>query len=425
MPRQVNDATLQNRTSRGKLKVGGKPHYREIDPGRHLGYRRLKTGGKWTVRVYAGDGKYLTETLAIADDHTDADGKMILDFAQAQKLARKRATEILAAAEGLHIGPYTVQHAIDDYLTHLGEDGGRDGPEVRRRVGTIGEILGDIKLSALKDTQVKKWRNSIANSPPKLRNGKPKPVDMTDPEVLRRRKDTANRQLNDLKAAFNLAIQNKKTATDAAWRTVKPYKGVSSPRIRYLSLNEATRLLNAAAPDLRTMINGALLTGARISDLCRMTVGDFMPDAGCVMVQNKKSQYKGKSAFPCYLSAEGMEFFAAHTAGREPGQPMFTRANGEAFTRHVKRQMDATNEAARLNPPASFHVLRHTYASQAVMAGVPLMVIAKNLGHSDTRMVEKHYGHLAPSFVRDAIMAGLPTWGVKADVNVTSLMVAR
>ena len=125
--------------------------------------------------------------------------------------------------------------------------------------------------------------------------------------------------------------------------------------------------------------------------------------------------------FPCYLSAEGMEFFAAHTAGREPGQPMFTRANGEAFTRHVKRQMDATNEAARLDPPASFHVLRHTYASQAVMAGVPLMVIAKNLGHSDTRMVEKHYGHLAPSFVRDAIMAGLPTWGIEKDNKVANI----
>jgi hypothetical protein len=37
------------------------------------------------------------------------------------------------------------------------------------------------------------------------------------------------------------------------------------------------------------------------------------------------------------------------------------------------------------------------------MNGVPLMVVAKNLGHADTRMVEKHYGHLAPSFIIDAI----------------------
>jgi hypothetical protein len=27
------------------------------------------------------------------------------------------------------------------------------------------------------------------------------------------------------------------------------------------------------------------------------------------------------------------------------------------------------------------------------MNGMPLMVVAKNLGHVDTRMVEAHYGH--------------------------------
>jgi Protein of unknown function (DUF2934) len=27
------------------------------------------------------------------------------------------------------------------------------------------------------------------------------------------------------------------------------------------------------------------------------------------------------------------------------------------------------------------------------------MVVAQNLGHADTRMVERHYGHLAPSYI--------------------------
>ena len=59
----------------------------------------------------------------------------------------------------------------------------------------------------------------------------------------------------------------------------------------------------------------------------------------------------------------------------------------------------------------SFHILRHSWASLAVMAGVPLLVVAKNLGHADTRMVEKHYGHLAPSYIADAIRAGAPRFG--------------
>jgi hypothetical protein len=33
----------------------------------------------------------------------------------------------------------------------------------------------------------------------------------------------------------------------------------------------------------------------------------------------------------------------------------------------------------------------------------------------DTRMVEKHYGHLAPSYIADAIRAGAPRFGFKPD----------
>jgi hypothetical protein len=46
------------------------------------------------------------------------------------------------------------------------------------------------------------------------------------------------------------------------------------------------------------------------------------------------------------------------------------------------------------------------------MNRVPLLVVAKNLGHADTRMVERHYGHLAPSYVADAIRAGAPRFGM-------------
>ena len=57
------------------------------------------------------------------------------------------------------------------------------------------------------------------------------------------------------------------------------------------------------------------------------------------------------------------------------------------------------------------------------MAGVPLMVVSRNLGHADTRMVEKHYGHLAPSYVADAIRAGAPRFGGTSD-NVETVRTA-
>ena len=55
------------------------------------------------------------------------------------------------------------------------------------------------------------------------------------------------------------------------------------------------------------------------------------------------------------------------------------------------------------------------------MNGVPLLVVAKNLGHTDTRMVEKHYGHLAPSYVADAIRSGAPQFGFKPSKRITAL----
>ena len=72
---------------------------------------------------------------------------------------------------------------------------------------------------------------------------------------------------------------------------------------------------------------------------------------------------------------------------------------------HQLRPIGSASAAARLDPPATFHCLRHTWASHRVMAGAPLLVVAQVLGHADTRMVEKHYGHLAPSYVRDVVPA--------------------
>ena len=43
-----------------------------------------------------------------------------------------------------------------------------------------------------------------------------------------------------------------------------------------------------------------------------------------------------------------------------------------------------------------------------------MSVVAKALGHSDTRMTEKHYAHLAPSYVAETIRANLPKLGIVA-----------
>jgi hypothetical protein len=59
-----------------------------------------------------------------------------------------------------------------------------------------------------------------------------------------------------------------------------------------------------------------------------------------------------------------------------------------------------------------------------VMDGVPLMVVTRNLGHADTRMVEKHYGHLATSYVREAIRSAKPL-GISKAAKIVPLAAAR
>jgi hypothetical protein len=56
-----------------------------------------------------------------------------------------------------------------------------------------------------------------------------------------------------------------------------------------------------------------------------------------------------------------------------------------------------------------------------VEEGVPLAFVAEVLGHGDTRMVSKHYAHLAPSVFHETIRAKLPSFGVKVDQKVKKL----
>jgi hypothetical protein len=53
-----------------------------------------------------------------------------------------------------------------------------------------------------------------------------------------------------------------------------------------------------------------------------------------------------------------------------------------------------------------------------------LGVIAAQLGHRDTRMTEKHYAHLAPSYVAETIRANFPKLGLAEVLNVVPLRVA-
>jgi integrase len=217
--------------------------------------------------------------------------------------------------------------------------------------------------------------------------------------------------MTTLKAALNLSWRDGKVASDTAWRRVQPFEGVDAARVGYLSVAEAKRLINAAGPDFRRMVKAALQTGGRWSQLAQLAVSDFQIDTkgnGTIQMRTRKGRGK-EIVYHVVLTDEGVRFFKQACTGLDGDAVIFRRADGEPWrSSHQNRLMDDACRAAKVKPPIGFHGLRHTWASLAVMNGTPLLVVAKNLGHSDTRMVEKHYGHLAPSYVADAIRAGAP-----------------
>jgi integrase len=422
MARTVRDVALETRAARARLRPQGKPYYRTIEEGLHLGYRKPMAGaGKWVIRHYVGGQDYTVETIEAADDLSDADGVAILSYRQAQARARERMVHRAHAAAGKH-GPLTVRDVVEGYLEWL-EGNRKSAVDARHRARAhIYPTLGDVEAALLTTDLLRKWHVGLAKALPRART-KPGKVQQHrafdgSADAVRRRRSSANRVLTILKAALNHAFNDGKLPSDAAWRKVKPFRGVDAARIHYLTVNEARRLIDSCEPGFRPVVQAALQTGARYGELVSLKVHDFNPDAGTVAIR----QSKADKPRHVVLTDEGAALFARWTAGRAGSEALLRRPDGERWrASHQLRPMRDACERAKIGPALSFHGLRHTWASLAVMAGVPLLVVAKNLGHADTRMVEKHYGHLAPSYVADAIRAAAPRFGTSQPSNVAVL----
>jgi len=406
--RTVKDASLGTPAARAKLQVRAKPYYRAVQPGLHLGYAKRARGkpGVWSARFYCGDERYEVEgftykvahgdVACTADDQQPADGTAVLSYAQALDRARQRYTE---RANGAVAKPATVASALDAYFDWIEAHKKSTRPtEARDRAqATIYPALGDIKLEDLTTGAVEKWLHAMAS-----RNGN------GDEETVRKQKATANRTLTILRAALNKAYRDEKVSSYDAWRRVKPFAAVEKARVRFLTVDECRRLLAACSAEFRPLAQAALTTGCRCGELVRLTVDNFKPASGTLHVLMSKS---GKPRH-VVLNAEGVAFFAALCVDRPGHELMLLRANGQPWQRNSQCQpMAQACRVAGITPRATFHALRHTWASLAVMNGTPLVVVAKNLGHTSTAMVEKHYGHLSEDYVSEAIRAGAPTFG--------------
>jgi integrase len=426
MARTVRNPKIDTRTARSRLPERREPYWTVLSAGCALGYRRGAKGGTWIGRFRDDEDRQHYSSLGAADDTRDADGITVFSFAQAQQ--RARAWFDRTARE--HAGDfarldraYTVADALGDYRADYLRRGGKAIDRLDSSSDAwIKPELGAVELAKLTRPRMIAWHQKVAETPARVRTkpGAKQRYRASDNslDAVRRRRSTANRVLTIVKAALNHAHREGRCPSDDAWRTVRAFREADSVRLRYLSDDEARRLINACSPDFRALVTGAVLSGCRYGELAAMTVDDFNADAGTLRVRTSK----GGKPRHVVLTQEGRDFVTGLATGKPGSVQLFLRENGRAWTKsEQQRPLAAACAVARIDPPVNFHGLRHTYASRLVMRAVPLAVIAAQLGHADTRMVEKHYGHLAPSYVADTVRAAFGSLGILEPPNVVPI----
>lgn len=118
------------------------------------------------------------------------------------------------------------------------------------------------------------------------------------------------------------------------------------------------------------------------------------------------SHSKGNSTRTVPLNPEALAVLTTIKPESAIGLIFKSPVTGGRFN-NVKRAWAEVTKDAKL-PELRWHDLRHDFASQLVMRGVPLFTVQKLLGHANARMTQR-YAKLAPTALADAVnLLGAP-----------------
>ena len=278
----------------------------------------------------------------------------------------------------------------------------RAGPEPEREEARSAPLFGDFATGEWKAAHWAGYRPSTRRMATHLLEKRllpafgSKPLDRIDTERVERwfhefsrtAPGYANHGLDLFRRIVNFAIARGHLETDPA-RGIR--RNPRTPRTRFLSLGEIDRLFEALDRQTRKthreqadIIRLLLFTGCRKNEIVRLRQSEV--DGDRLLLVDSKT---GPRTVP--LNGQARAILERQERGdspfvfpspRDPSRP-----RGPHLGLWYRVRREAGIEDVRL------HDLRHTHASHAVMNGVPVPVVSRLLGHSNTRMTLR-YAHL-------------------------------
>lgn len=201
-------------------------------------------------------------------------------------------------------------------------------------------------------------------------------------------------------------------AVRSEWILHNPADGIEMPaaqtrEARFLDEAEVARIAKEVPPRYRALVWTLAVAGLRIGEATALRVKNLngnirvvenAPEVGGrkLMGLPKTNGSKRVVPIPPLLHKMLSEHMQKFGNASEPKSFVFTTEHGAQVGQNNfrKRVFQPAAVRANVNPTPTVHDLRHTAASLALKHGLTPYEVAKMLGHADTKMVERTYGHL-------------------------------
>lgn len=168
---------------------------------------------------------------------------------------------------------------------------------------------------------------------------------------------------------------------------VKLASGAKSRTIRFLTRDEAKKVLSHLSECYQDLVKFSLATGVRQANCCRLEWSQVNLDAEQIIFDEEAVKNGDMLAIP--LNGDAMKVLRKYE-GKHAAR-VFVNARGQTLSRPQQREWKAALAKAGIGS-FRWHDLRHTWASWMRQDGVPDAVVQELGGWKDASMLRK-YAH--------------------------------